>query len=284
MDRQYVRDSSIKFRQIGLEKNLSRLFTGLDINTQHLSVEEQREVKPIQNKRERFLDEPMDEDSQQDRYNPHQQISALKILLDETSSATRKIILEGGPGQGKSTITQILTQIYRQQLLARNDMDPEGRWSPPQKSRHPFRIELRKFAEWLSKKSGESIEEYLAFIIKQDAAGSPVTVDDIFNIVERSYVILVLDGLDEVGNDDLKNEVLIKIAESIYRFENNIKVDLRVIITTRPPAVTNCREYLTDFRRFPIAPMTTNRIKQYIKRWLTVQLNDEDDRREVLVI
>lgn len=281
IDRQYMRDSSIKFRQIGLEKNLSKLFTGLDIDIRHLSVEEQREVTLLNYKRERFLEEPMDEDNLEDRYYPHQCISALKLLLNETSSTTRKIILEGGPGQGKSTVTQVLTQIYRQQLLGKNDMDPEGRWIPPQKSRHPLRIELRKFAEWLSKKSGESIEEYLAFVIKQDAGGSPVTVDDIYNIVEGSYVILILDGLDEVGSDDLRNEVLIKIAESIYRFENNLNVDLRVIITTRPPSVTNCTEYLTDFKRFPIASMTPTRIKQYVKRWLTVQLNDEDERKEV---
>jgi NACHT domain len=273
-DRQYIRDSNIKFRQIGLEKNLSRLFTGLDINAQYL------DILDVQSKGDRFLDESISESSL-DYYSQHHSISALKLLLSERSKTTRKIILEGGPGQGKSTITQMLTQIYRQQLLSKNDMDPEGRWTPPQKSRYPFRIELRKFAEWLSKKYGESIEEYLAFTIKQDAGGSSVTVDDIHNIVERSCILLILDGLDEVGSDDLRNDVLGKIAEVVYRFENNLNVDLRVIITTRPPAVTNCAEYLTDFERFPIAPMNASRISQYVRRWTSVQLNDEDDKREV---
>jgi NACHT domain len=289
LDRQYVRDNSIKFRQIGLtgqEKNLSKLFTGLDINIQTLPVEEQQEILAIrQNKKERLYREGVTRDDVRLQYSvTHYRgpnISALELLMDETCSSTRKIILEGGPGQGKSTLTQILTQIYRQQLLGQNDMDSEGRWEAPEKARHPFRIELRKFAEWLSKKSGESIEEYLAFIIKQDSAGNPITVEDIHNMVEESYILLVLDGLDEVGNDDLRNEVLVKASDCIYRFESNLHADLRVIITTRPPTVSNCKEYLTDFKRFTIAPMATTRIEEYVKRWLSVQIQDEDDRRDV---
>src|SRR5438477_6867658 len=91
-------------------------------------------------------------------------ISVLNVLLDETFKSTRRIILEGGPGQGKSTVTQMVTQIYRQQLLHKDDLDSEGRWKSPQKSRMPFRIELRFFAEWYSKNSDGSIEEYLASV------------------------------------------------------------------------------------------------------------------------
>ena len=296
IERQFQRDSIIKFRQIDLEKQLHRLFTGLDISIQHLTDEDQRKLVTkthlfVQNydlapnyaiSSEIVIGKNAFHFVEGELYlRSHGSFDALSILLDENTDIARKIILEGGPGQGKSTLTQMLIQIYRQQLLNKKDMNPEGRWSPPGKSRLPLRIELRLFAEWLTKGNGDSIEEYLAFTISRDSAGSAVVVDDIHNMVENTPIILVLDGLDEIGNDTLRNEVLTKIAECIYRFEDNLGADLRVIITTRPPTVSNCKEYLTDFKRFPIAPMSPNRIKEYVQRWLSVQLQDEDDRKDI---
>ncbi len=296
IERQFQRDSIIKFRQIDLEKQLHRLFTGLDISIQHLTTEDQRKL--MTNIHLSFLKYELasnytisDEEAVIGEQAFHLieaaflrspgNFDALNILLDENTDVTHKIILEGGPGQGKSTLTQMVIQIYRQQLLNKKDMDPEGRWSPPGKSRLPLRIELRLFAEWLTKGNGDSIEEYLAFTISRDSAGSTVVVDDIHNMVENTPIMLVLDGLDEVGNDTVRNDVLTKIAECIYRFEDNLGADMRVIITTRPPTVSNCKEYLIDFKRFPIAPMSSSRIKNYVQRWLSVQLQDEDDRKDI---
>ena len=38
---------------------------------------------------------------------------------------------------------------------------------------------------------------------------------------------------------------------------------------------------MVEFKRFPIAPMKPDRINDYVKRWLSAQVNDEDVRREV---
>lgn len=301
IERQYQRDSIIKFRQIDLEKQLHKLFTGLDIGIQHLNGDDQTKLMISIGKNLAQNLVPQDfvtvSAMTHDEFVTGEHLQnaveevmlfrtfggndALRILLGENTDITRKIILEGGPGQGKSTLTQMLIQIYRQQLLNKNNIDPEERWFSPIKSRLPLRIELRLFAEWLNKTNEGSIEEYFAYIFSRDSGGSTVTVDDIHNMVEASPIMLVFDGLDEVGNDGLRNEVLAKIAECISRFENDLAADLRVIITTRPPTVTNCKEYLTDFKRFPIIPLSSKRIKEYVQRWLNVQLQDEDDRKEI---
>lgn len=134
--------------------------------------------------------------------------------MSENSSATR-ILLEGGPGQGKSTITQMVAQIYRSEVLLRDDLNPEGRWFAPQKKRLPLRMELRHFAEWLGSHVEGSIEEYLATIFQKDSGGSPVAVDDIHNMIENSPVLLIFDGLDEVGSAELRDDVLLKISECV---------------------------------------------------------------------
>jgi len=209
-------------------------------------------------------------------------VSALTVLLDDDKhTSTRRLILEGGPGQGKSTITQMAVQIYRQQILDRHDMAPEERWSPSEKLRLPFRIELRRLAEWLHSNPYGSVEQYLALMIKQDSGGSEVSVDDIHTAVEKSPVLLIFDGLDEIGSDTLRNHVLNTIMECIHRFETGLRTDLRVIITTRPPALAGRRENLVDFEQLVLAPMEGHRIEKYVTRWLSVQVHEGEERKRI---
>lgn len=281
LDHQYARDSKVKFRQINLEQSLSKLFVDLEVGIHHLSYEDKQcllnpsateetlpheDIADVASSLEQFQVRPFSETA-----------SAVGLMLDESVSATRKILLEGGPGQGKSTITQMAAQIYRQHVLGRNDLDPEGRWSPPQKLRLPFRIELKDFAEWLNEHSDASVEEYLAFRIKKYSGGSPVTTDSIHNIVEGSPVILIFDGLDEIGSDELRDKAIEKIIECVDRFERVLHSDLRVVITTRPPAIVGRRESLVGFVRFPVVPMESDTIQNYVTRWLAVQPQDDED-------
>ena len=160
-------------------------------------------------------------------------------------------------------------------------MDPEGRWSPPEKSRLPFRIELRKLAEWLNGNPGSSIESYLSMVIAEDSGGNTISVNDIQTAVERSPVLLIFDGLDEIGSDKVRDDVLKTIIECIDRFENNLKADLRVIVTTRPPALAGRAEILSGFKRLSLAPMEKTRIDDYIARWLSVQIQENDERTRI---
>jgi hypothetical protein len=209
-------------------------------------------------------------------------VSALGVLLeDDGQTSIRKLVLEGGPGQGKSTITQMAVQIYRQRILGRRDMVPEKRWVPPKKLRLPFRIELRRLAEWLISNPHSSVEEYLALKIRHDSGGNEISVGDIHTAVEKSPVLLIFDGLDEIGSDRLRDDVLRTIIECIHRFETGLGTDLRVVITTRPPALTGRRENLIDFERLPLAPMERHRIKEYVARWLSVQIHECEERERI---
>ena len=197
----------------------------------------------------------------------------------DVKATTSKILLEGGPGQGKSTITQMAVQIYRSQILEKDNLDPDNRWTPPLKVRLPLRIELRRFAEWLSKNPENSVEQFLATILSQDSGGIQISADEIHNIVESSPVLLIFDGLDEVGSDTLRDEVITKILECVNRFENDLSSDLKVIITTRPPAVSGRREKLSNFTRLPISSLSPERIKDYLNRWLSAQLSQDLDEQ-----
>jgi len=281
IERQYKKDSLVKFRQIELENSLSRLFIDLDVSLENLPYDEVQLLSDPRHTRDELA-----YDDDLTHYNvawsPHAILtSALGVLLSEKSVTTKRIILEGGPGQGKSTITQMLVQIYRDIVLGQNKLEAEGRWKSPKKVRLPFRIELRNFAEWISKNSDGSVEQHIADVIKQETGGNVLTVDQIHSLVENSPILLVFDGLDEVGSEDSRDDVIKKIVECVDRFETNLHTDLRVILTTRPPAIAGRREQLPEFRRFTIAPLGPARIADFIKRWVAFQLQDTQERQWV---
>lgn len=134
INKQYHRDSKVKFRQIELENNLSKLFVDLDVNIENLTFEERRcfLVSAIEEaKKHRSIEFSRKLDYEQSYLGRERLISALAILLSDpqdyqyskdNKELTRKIILEGGPGQGKSTLTQMAVQIYRDQILGKNDI------------------------------------------------------------------------------------------------------------------------------------------------------------------
>ena len=290
--RQYDQDRNVKFRQIKLEASLPKLFVDLDIDIRDLPDDTMlRRMAAEARRREQLsLGEDysgvhlLDLEQRWRLRNVRSErlVSALGVLLDDDrATSIRKLILEGGPGQGKSTLTQMAVQIYREQLLGKNHIAPENRWLPPTKLRLPFRVELRKLAEWLSGNPNTSVEEYLALTIKQDSGGNEVSVNDIHTAVQKSPVLLIFDGLDEIGSDTLRNNVLNTIMACINRLEKGLETDLRVIITTRPPALTGRRGSLVDFERLALAPMEKDRIEEYVTRWLTVQIQEKEEKDRI---
>ena len=273
---EYERDLAVKFRQIELEHKLFDLFVDLDVR-----------LHPHEDDRYRFIhratfNSHSQPDAQIGRHSFfHLPSTALELLIDDSTSL-RRIVLEGGPGQGKSTITQMAAQVYRTLLLRHSPFSARhSRWQQLCKIRFPFRIELRRFAEWISGAAQGTLEQYIAMTIGRDSGGTTVTVEDVHALVSRSSVILLLDGLDEIGGDGLRDRVVDSIMESINRFERALNADLRVVLTTRPPALTGRRDRLEGFTRTVLSPMESGRIDDYLSRWLAAQITTTEERERI---
>ncbi len=270
---QFLRDSTIRFRQIELVQRLSRLFVDLDARMQdspHLYYQMHADVQ-----RHLILSESGT------FYEQYEQDGSgvLDTLGGEYLRGSSKLILEGGPGQGKSTVTQMLAQIYRSLLV-----EPGGEYSPYtsriKRARLPFRIELRLFAEWLGD-TDRSLEQYLAELLTSAAGGNTISVSDLHEAATKEDVLLIFDGLDEVGSDSLRDLVVGKIVECVGRFEGAAESDLRVIVTSRPPAVAGRLDALSGFRRVQLQPLSEYRADMYVNRWTDVQCEDESERERV---
>lgn len=169
-------------------------------------------------------------------------------LIDASSDRIPStFILVGGPGSGKSTITQCLAQVNRAALLSRipeskliqqtreiisnlrRRLEEEGlAW--PITPRYPLRIDLNRFAKKLAEGKSASLTHYLA---EQIAGDVKFGCEDLLQTLETLPFIAIFDGLDEVPVTSNRDKVLETISNFLADARRQ-NCDLLVVATTRP--------------------------------------------------
>lgn len=234
--------------------------------------------------------------------------SATLLLHPLIQKETPWIVLEGAPGQGKSTITQYLCQVHRMRLLGAEEVkkhlpeaykESEGLGVIPEHHLNshvclPFRIDLRDLASWLSgynpfsseEKLSESsshkpLEEFLALLVNYYSGGLNFSAADLIAVIKRSPIVLVFDGLDEVADIEKRHEVV----NTIHTGSRRLKVhalSLQVIVTSRPAAFANSPGLPeSDFPRYYLDSLNKQLIDEYANKWMNAKKLDQRDRSEV---
>ncbi|WP_157549870.1 NACHT domain-containing protein [Microbacterium sp. Leaf288] len=156
-------------------------------------------------------------------------------------------VVLGGPGQGKSTVGQILAQSYRIGLLE-NSTSPltpqvdaairatkeclaELQLDVPRNRRWPVVVELAAFADALAENSLLTVVEYIATQLRSQ--GAAVQAGAVSSWLSTWPWLLVLDGLDEVPARTSRDAVIAALNDLIIesRLDN---WDVMVVCTTRP--------------------------------------------------
>lgn len=180
----------------------------------------------------------------------------------------------GQPGQGKSTIGQVLCQAYRAALVGREhelgkDVDEildelrptlsRLQLDKPSNRRWPFYIELNKFAEFAMSDNGT----LLNFIAKSisDRSDYPLTAAQLASWRRQYPWFLVLDGLDEVPSPEARQAITTRLSDFLVD-ANADDADVAILTTTRPQG------YAGEFDRpsffeLRLVDLTSSRARSY---------------------
>jgi hypothetical protein len=208
-----------------------------------------------------------------------------------------RFVLIGGPGQGKTTVSQFICQFFRTVILKdRADWIPvrevqdildlvnvqcrsEG-IELPKARRFPIRIVLNDFAKELASSStnhSTSVLSYITARIKK-RTDEDVTLGDLRLWLKNYPWLIILDGLDEVPASSNRDELLTAIQR--FRIEiNECNADVLIIATTRPQG------YNEDFapniyHHEWLAPLSIARAMHYARRLVEVRYAADKDRKE----
>ena len=224
----------------------------------------------------------------------HSGLVAAFLLTMPLSIRTSRIILEGAPGQGKSTVTQFLCQIHRIRLLGKldelNTIPDHIKYSP---IRIPFKLDLRDYATWLAgrdpfyigKQTGnkkpkhQSLERFLTMHIRRHSGGLSVNQDLLMEFLERSHVVIVLDGFDEVADVAIRKQIVDEVCHAAERIEVRSK-SVQFIITSRPAAFSSSVGFQEDeWTHLKLNDLRPSNIKRYKDKWTRAQsVNGEEVR------
>lgn len=208
-----------------------------------------------------------------------------------------RILMLGGPGQGKSTLSQFLAQIFRanilhleragqypvevgkviQNTLAKAESAGLGINVP---RRFPLRVDLPNFADWLSGRGGvgqASILHYLAQNISA-VADADVEIDSLRHWISSFPSVLILDGFDEVPPSANRGAVL----RAIDRFwDEAVNADVLMIVTTRPQGYSDELDpnYYTKYEMTALVP---ERALAYAKKLADARIFDRINRDRVI--
>lgn len=287
---QYKADSEVKFKQVRLQSKLLDLFT--DVPTEFIG-------HLLWNGSSRPISEVTPEETIQLAFqlgigtSPHDFGAADLLLAPATSERWPKIVLEGAPGQGKSTITQYICQFHRLTLLDKTrELKKVPRDHRSQITKLPIRVDLRDYASWLDGQdpftrrarvdSGvTTLESFLARLIESGSGGVSFDVADLLAVASSSHLLIALDGFDEVADVPTRNQIVEEVSLSADRI-SSMALSSQMIVTSRPAAFGNTQGFPEEeWQHIQLSSLSRSRVLDYARRWMDANKISDADRRIV---
>lgn len=280
---QYDEDVDVKFKQVELHNKLLDLFVDLPFRlTCHM------EEGPL---KEFVFNSPYElsvrSDSGPGMYviedrSESQGGTATVLLSDLPAKLLGQVIVEGAPGQGKSTLAQYICQVHRIRWLDRgSDLAQLPERHRVASLRLPFKVDLRDLASWLIgadplniAQEGilhhevKTLETFMAHLVRHKSGGLEFSVDDLMIVSHKVPLLIVLDGLDEVADLKWRADVVAAVSKAATRLRENCP-DVRIVVTSRPAAFANSPGF--DPRLFPhleLNSVTPAQVRVYAERWM----------------
>lgn len=286
MDTQLSKDAEVKFQQVQIQNSLLDLFTDTPLALA-------REKQPNPSKNACLIDDYLDlpfGDVLEQQLNPHSSRDVIKaagwLLKAAPSSGLQRIVLEGAPGQGKSTVTQYICQVNRIRAIASNEYEDK---IPANHADHvvrlPFRVDLRDYSSWIAgfdpfagskavpRPSGaiDALESFIAHQIRSLSGGKNFTADMLDSVIRDSHCLVVLDGFDEVA-DLSSRQRIIEQTRSFSARIGTTAASVQLIVTSRPNAfILSAGFPEQEWMHLSLRPLHRDQISEYADKWIAAK-------------
>jgi hypothetical protein len=286
---QYRNDHEVRFKQADLLNSLLDVFIDVPARVQR---HRESDLTPLhQHLWELARQEPQDSDT---RREPRDAYGAGSVLLDPwVQQEAQHLVVEGAPGQGKSTMLQYVCQVHRMRLLSKDaDLARIPLEHRQAMARVPIRVDLRELAQWLSgvdpfggedqpsPPDDRSLEGFIAAMLRSASGGAQFGVSDLQAVMAVSPVFLGLDGLDEVVDIGNRTEIIEEISRAANRLAA-IATSLQVVVTSRPASYTAAGRFSSPFEYLTLVSLTRRLIEGYRDRWLTARELEASEMTEL---
>lgn len=301
---QYREDAKLKFKQVEIKEDIIDLFVDVPAD---ISIEKIKKDGSALTLRKNMIENihaasnvinTLSVENQEFDEHSMKQASAYQILTNSIFvNNTKRVVVEGAPGQGKSTVTQFLSQVHRLAFLGKDHdlarLNPVYR---PKIAALPIKVDIRDYATWLSgfnpfvvsevarpTDSSDALESFLSWMVAQ-TTGTKFTADHLNTFFSNARLLVVLDGFDEVAEIALRERIVEQVSCAADRLET-LCIDFQLIVTSRPAAFANSPGFPRDeWTYVQLQSLTRGVINQYANQWLGGGIKDEKDKAQILAV
>lgn len=273
---QYEEDLELKFKQTDLRSKMTSLFVDLPISQivhgYHDDVIVQPSITPFYSGFKR-------------NFLHYREINhAAEFLLNAMpQKRSSRILIEGAPGQGKSTVTQYVCQVMRMLVLNKrkelSDLEHNGRGIS---ARLPFRVDLRDLAKWLAgtdpfqsklvslaDHEPKSLEGFISAQVRNASGGASFDVSDVQAVAKAGHIFLALDGFDEVADAEMRNTLVTEISKATSRLSNLGSFTVQTVVTSRPAAFAKSVRFPREhWSYYQLLPLERTHVDAYTEKWM----------------
>lgn len=216
------------------------------------------------------------------------------LLSSGVQEYLKLVVLEGAPGQGKSTLAQFVCQVHRARFLQKREvLERIGDAYRSTEFRIPVKVDLRDFSAMLDGKSpfamaqqseSRTLDTFIAQLISHNSGGIEFNTHDWLSVVKNLPVLLFLDGLDEVPDMAMRQIIVDAIGDSLARWAE-FKSDVQVVVTSRPSIFGRSPSFEKyGFVTLKLRNLDEVRTSEYAQKWVRANELDDFDARDVIKI
>lgn len=213
-----------------------------------------------------------------------------------TWTGPRHLVLTGSPGNGKTTLSRFLVQVFRSAMLRGADHLSTDQRSViegteqslrrlgrklPQHRRWPMRVDLAEYAQEGGLDSDSTLLRWISRKISDRLDAGAVTPAVLSSWMKQWPWFLVLDGLDEVTEPGMRKRLIEQVTAFVDEAEAE-DCDVLVVLTTRPVGYT---EHIapTHFERIDLDHLSLEEAVRYGTLAVQARLRDDLDRVDKVV-
>lgn len=187
------------------------------------------------------------------------------VSVEKALSSHPRLVVLGDPGSGKTTLLRYLALLYARDL-AENSYQVQARLGSAEPRRLPILLPLRQIGQFLQSRPDEGTEGHarlLEFLLAALASERIELPGDFFDPwLTQGEAVILLDGLDEVANPDLRRRVSRLVEGFTQAYER-----CRYVVTSRIVGYTGPARLGESYAVTTVRDFTRDDIEQFLGNW-----------------
>ncbi len=187
------------------------------------------------------------------------------VSVNEALQEQRRLVVLGDPGSGKTTLLRYLALLYAQDL-AENSSHVSQKLGLSESGYLPILFPLRQIGAFLKAQAQDGIEghDLLLEFLRRSLRSDRIKVsDDFFDVaLKQGKAIILLDGMDEVANVDLRR----RVARLIETFTQTYPT-CRYVITSRIVGYSGSARLSEAYRTTTVRDFNLIDVEHFLLNW-----------------